>query len=122
MIKGLRIAASMALSILACQTFVIAAESSTNLPASLCSLRAESRFAQVVICPPGTDAAGWRRAGKAACRYRVICNAWIWDNAGKAPKVAPSFRHLMSEAQADSAVAVWINKSGTLNVRGKAGW
>ena len=119
--KGLRLAICMAFLAPAGQTTIVAAESSANLPPSPCSLRAVSRFAQVVICPPGTDAAGWRQAGKAACRYKGACNAWIWDDVAKAPKVAPNFRHPMSEAQANNAVAVWINRSAELQIHGKKG-
>lgn len=84
--------------------------------AAACQNLGRAALAAVVVCPPGLNEAEWREAGKAACGARGPCNAWIWDDVAKAPMVPPTFANPMTDAQVNSAVAVWINNSGTLNV------
>ena len=88
-----------------------------KLPAaSSCQNLGRAALAAVVVCPPGLNEAEWREAGKVACPARGPCNAWIWDDSAKAPTVPPTFANPMTDAQVNSAVAVWINNTQTLNV------
>ena len=80
--------------------------------ASQCEHRPMGRLIVVVICPPGLGEEEWRMAGQLACSSRRPCNAWIWDDPAKSPTRSPP----MTDAQVNSAVAVWINNTGTLNV------
>lgn len=101
--------------------FLLTFSSAALASSSECEVRARGGFAVVAICPPGLPESAWREVGRLACGSRGPCNAWIWDDPGKAPKRAPTFDSPMTDSQADSAVAVWINRSGTLNVCAKSG-
>ena len=77
-----------------------------------CSIRASGGEVAVIVCPPGSHAKVWRAAGRKACAAsRGICNAWIWEDADKAPLEAPLTDSDLPEAQVKAAVAVWINDS-----------
>jgi hypothetical protein len=76
---------------------------------SQCSVRSAEGSIRVVVCPPGLDMEALHVAGQAACGLTVICNAWIWDNAEKAPKNSPSKDSEIAQKDAGNAIAVWAN-------------
>jgi hypothetical protein len=82
--------------------------------ATRCSVRSQSEAVAVVVCPPGLKEAALGEAGKRACGSRVVCNAWIWDDGSKAPRVAPASDAEIQKAVAASAVAVWANDTQSL--------
>lgn len=85
---------------------------------SQCSLRGSSDLLKVVVCPPGLDEEALRIAGEQACGLAVLCNAWIWDDAAKAPTEVPEGQSELDPKNAQSAIAVWFNdRKGLLMVR-----
>jgi len=70
----------------------------------------------VVICPPGSDEADWRAAGKLACGVPEPCHAWIWTDREKAPKKPITRESPMNDEEFESAVALWVGYTGTLFV------
>ena len=85
---------------------------------SQCSVRSSTGLLKVVICPPGLDEEALRVAGQEACGIAVLCNAWIWDDAAKAPSKVPEGQSEIDPKDAQSAVAVWFNdRKGLLMVR-----
>ncbi len=85
---------------------------------SQCSVRDSSELLKVVVCPPGLDEEALRIAGEEACGLAVLCNAWIWDDAAKAPTEVPEGQSELDPKNAQSAIAVWFNdRKGLLMVR-----
>ena len=84
---------------------------------SKCEIMASGGFTVVVVCPKGLSDRDLSNAGLLACSRSGPCNAWIWDDAKKAPAAPPSFTNPMTDAQADSSVAVWINNVHELQKR-----
>ena len=81
---------------------------------SQCAVRSSEGLIRVVVCPPGLDVESLRVAGEEACGLVVTCNAWIWDNADKAPKYSPRKDSDIAEKDAGNAVAVWANDQKSL--------
>ena len=81
---------------------------------SQCSLRDAEGSIRVLICPPGLDQQAYRIAGQEACGARLMCNAWIWDSADKAPKNVPKQDSEIDPKAAGDAVAVWANDTKQL--------
>ncbi len=81
---------------------------------SKCSVRDQSDFTVVVICPEGLDQTGWQEAGAKACGSLMPCAAWIWTDPEVAPKTAPSTPTMFSQEQLTSAVAIWVNEKKQL--------
>ncbi|PZW47075.1 hypothetical protein C8P66_107113 [Humitalea rosea] len=79
-----------------------------------CVIKSRSETLVVMVCPPRADAVAWRSAGQAACAARNICNVWIWDDATKAPPLAPRTDAGLSRANSGAAVAIWVNDSASL--------
>jgi hypothetical protein len=79
-----------------------------------CSVRHAKGSIRVVICPPGLDQEALRAAGEKACGEARMCNAWIWDDAEKAPKDAPAADADLEPQYVGEAVAVWANDSRSL--------
>ncbi len=67
----------------------------------------------IMVCPD-QDAEAWQEAGKEACGLKQLCNAWIWDDETKAPKMAPITDAEIPKVNTSQAVAVWINDSKML--------
>lgn len=91
-----------------------AAAGDAKLGKSQCSVRDAEGSIRVLICPPGLDQQAHRVAGEEACGARVMCNAWIWDSADKAPKNVPSKDADIRPEDAGNAVAVWANDTKSL--------
>jgi len=83
---------------------------------SKCEVQGKASINVVVVCPEGLSKDDWVVAGKAACPTSDPCNAWIWDDADKAPALPPSLSNPMHWDYVISAVAVWINKAQVLNM------
>ena len=85
---------------------------------SRCAVKDSSGLLKVVVCPPGLDEEALRVAGEEACGIAVLCDAWIWDDASKAPREAPEGQSELDPKYTQSAVAVWFNdRKGLLMVR-----
>lgn len=82
--------------------------------ASRCDQLPKPGMSAVVICPPGSDEADWREAGKNACRAPGNCHAWIWTDRNKAPKQPITRETPMNGEEFESAVALWVGYTGTL--------
>jgi len=102
----------------AAQTAAQAAAQTTAKPtaeAGACSVKSRSERVAIVVCPPGSKQDMLRAAGTAACKGQTgTCNAWIWDNAAKAPAKAPAIDTDMPKSVTGAARAVWINDSQSL--------
>jgi len=81
---------------------------------SQCSVRDGEESIRVLICPPGLDEQAYRLAGEEACGAQLMCNAWIWDSADKAPKNVPKKDSDIDPKAAGNAVAVWANDTKQL--------
>lgn len=78
--------------------------------AGSCSVKSRSERVVIVVCPRGATQDVLRAAGVAACQgYTGSCNAWIWDDADKAPDKAPAVDADLPKATAGSARAVWLH-------------
>ena len=86
-----------------------------------CEVKFYGRFVQVVVCPPGLTSRDLRTIGELACSRTGPCNAWIWDNESNAPTRPVSFDHPMTDAQLNSAVAVWNNNANELSICARVG-
>ena len=76
---------------------------------SPCEVRASSEAVSILVCKPGLDDAALVSAGRLACGSRVPCNAWIWDDASKAPKKAPEKDADLPKTTAAAALGIWTN-------------
>lgn len=74
-----------------------------------CEVRSRSEALAVLVCQPRLDEAALVAAGKSACGTRVQCNAWMWDDASKAPAKAPARDADMQKAVAAAAIGIWAN-------------
>jgi hypothetical protein len=81
---------------------------------SRCTVKDRSDAVALVICRPGSVQAELKAAGQAACQGLSRCNAWIWDDAAKAPKRAPAVDTDMPKSTTGAARAVWIQEAGHL--------
>jgi hypothetical protein len=77
--------------------------------ADLCATRSQSQALAIVICTSGASQPQWRDAGTAACKDKSQCNAWIWDDASKAPQAAPATDSDIPKAQVGDALAIWAS-------------
>ncbi len=73
-------------------------------PQSKCAEVSQHGFVRFLVCDPKTGSADWRRAGIHACNGRSRCNVWMWDRAERAGTSLP-----MTDAEVNSAIAVWIH-------------
>jgi hypothetical protein len=89
------------------------------VPKSECKTVSRSTAVVVVLCPKGLAKDAWTAAGQAACGSVMACNAWIWDDAATAPKVAPARDADFDKRATGKAVAVWANDSKSLLVVSK---
>lgn len=78
---------------------------------SQCTVSSAAGSIRVVVCPPGLDQAALHVAGQEACGEELICNAWIWDSADKAPKNSPRTDSDIAQEYARDAIAIWANDS-----------
>jgi hypothetical protein len=81
---------------------------------SQCSVTSAEGSIRVVVCPPGLDQDALHVAGQEACGEELICNAWIWDSAEKAPKNSPRTDSDIAQEYAREAIAIWANDSKAL--------
>ena len=101
---------SIFLALLVCGPLLLAAGSTRVLAAETkCSTVAASEAVAVVVCPKPSNETDWKAGGIAACALKARCNAWIWDDRGLAPKVAPNADGDLDKAVAATARAVWVN-------------
>ena len=77
--------------------------------ASECSVRSRGSQVMIVVCPPGLEQEDWHTVGTETCGSLELCNVWIWDDAAKAPEMAPDNDDGLTKSQVSSAVAVWVN-------------
>jgi hypothetical protein len=83
-------------------------------PKSRCSVISAAGSIRVVVCPPDLDQDALHVAGQEACGEELICNAWIWDSAEKAPKNSPRTDSDIAQEYAREAIAIWANDSKAL--------
>jgi len=83
---------------------VEAGATTTVGPQSKCVEVSQHGFVRFLVCDPKARSADWRRAGVQACKGRRICNVWMWDRADRAGTSLP-----MTDAEVNSAIAVWIH-------------
>lgn len=88
--------------------------------AALCRTVSHSEAVAIVLCEPKAQATDWRVAGAAACKGKAACNAWIWDDAAKAPQKAPQKDADMPKSQTGAARAVLVMPGGDLILVRKA--
>jgi len=88
--------------------------SPTANAATTCDVKSRSESVAVVLCPASVTPKAMRDAGVAACRGLKPCNAWIWDDAAKAPAKAPANEADLSKDAVLGARAVWMNDSQNL--------
>jgi hypothetical protein len=79
------------------------------------SVNSDSSVA-VVRCPSAGTPETWQAAGISACNGKRRCNAWIWDDAAKMPKMAPATDGGLLKTESRSARAIWINDAQQLVV------
>lgn len=108
------LAASTALWFTLTMLHSVPAAAQTAAPAG-CQVKDRSDRVAVVVCAPGTTQAALQAAGADACKGRTSgCNAWIWEDASKAPTKAPAVDTDLPKATAGAARAVWIGDSQSL--------
>jgi len=78
-------------------------------PQSKCVEVSQHGFVRFLVCDPEMRSADWRRAGMQTCKGRRVCNVWMWDRAEKAGTSLP-----MTDAEVNSAIAVWIHAQSEL--------
>jgi hypothetical protein len=84
-------------------------------PEATCTEKSRSERVVVMVCPAGATPAAMKAAGQAACKGKTGgCNAWIWDDASKAPMKAPAIDTDMPKTTTGNARAVWLNDSQSL--------
>jgi hypothetical protein len=76
---------------------------------SACEVRSRSEAIAVLVCQPDLEEAALVAAGKSACGTRVPCNAWMWDDASKAPEKAPVRDADIPKTTAAAAIGIWAN-------------
>lgn len=79
-----------------------------------CSTKDSSEQVALVLCSANTDLAGLKAAGAAACKDKLVCNAWIWEDASKLPAKAPATDKELPKSASGSARAIWISDSQNL--------
>lgn len=79
-----------------------------------CSTKDSSDQVALVLCSANTDQAALKAAGMAACKTKLVCNAWIWDDASKLPPKAPATDKELPKSATGAARAIWINDSQSL--------
>jgi hypothetical protein len=79
-----------------------------------CTIRSRSQRLVLLLCPAGLDREALQLAGENACKPRVTCNAWIWDDAARMPAVAPATDAELPKHLTAQAVAVWAQDSKSL--------
>lgn len=87
-------------------------ESSGSKPG--CEVTSRSKALVVLVCRANLDDASLVKAGKEACGARMPCNAWIWDDAAKAPEKAPAKDADMPKEAARAAIGIWANDEQVL--------
>ena len=85
-----------------------------KLQKSQCTVSSAAGSIRVVVCPSGLDQDALHVAGQEACGEELICNAWIWDSAEKAPKNSPRTDSDIAQEYARDAIAIWANDSKAL--------
>jgi hypothetical protein len=85
-----------------------------------CKLVSSSATVAIVVCNPAAKQTDWRAAGAQACADKPSCNAWIWDDASKAPTVAPLRDTDMPKSQTGAARAIWVKPGDQLVEIGRA--
>jgi hypothetical protein len=84
-------------------------------PEAACAVKSRSERVVVMVCPASATPAVMKAAGQAACKDKTGgCNAWIWDDASKAPMKAPAIDTDMPKTTTGAARAVWLNDSQSL--------
>ena len=76
---------------------------------SECREVSQHGFVRFLVCDPNARSADWQRAGMQACKGRRICNVWMWDKTDRAGTSLP-----MTDAEVNSAIAVWIHAQSEL--------
>jgi hypothetical protein len=97
------------------------AHAQSEQTAGECSIKARSNAVVILVCPPLSNAENWRVAGSAACESKQFCNAWVWDDSGKAPNKAPATDADLPKNSSGAAVAIWVNDSKSLVTLKKVG-
>ncbi len=111
------LSASLSISLSASMSIAFAADLTTAAtPQRGCEATKRSDAVVIVVCPRGLAQEVWREAGKRACGQSTVCNAWIWDDATKAPATAPAKDSDLPKTATAHAVAVWANDSQSLLV------
>jgi hypothetical protein len=100
-------------------TMILMALSGTALaPAAVaapaCNVKSQNGSIVILVCPANASPEGLRDAGVAACKDRKPCNAWIWDDASKAPLSAPLKEADFPKSAMQEVRAVWMNDSQNL--------
>jgi hypothetical protein len=90
------------------------AAASSVWASSLCRTVSHSETVAIVVCSPASGQADWKSGGAAACQGKSRCNAWIWDDETKAPKVAPEKDTDLPKSQTGAARAVLITPGNDL--------
>ena len=88
-------------------------ENQASVVRSACDVRSRSELVAVLVCRADLEEAALVEAGKAACGVRSPCNAWMWDDASKAPVKAPARDADIPKATAAAAIGVWANDTRT---------
>ena len=85
-----------------------------------CTIRDSSSAVAIVLCPRGQTQDKLKQAGEVACRGRGdSCSAWIWDDAAKAPRTAPSLATGIAKESVLSSVAIWDHDQKKLMIISK---
>lgn len=79
-----------------------------------CVVKNRSSAIAIVVCPAGTEREALQAAGIRACKDLNPCNAWIWEDANKAPATAPEKDTDMPKSVTGAARAVWVNGAENL--------
>jgi len=85
----------------------------TSEDSAQCRILDRSDAVIIMVCSTKEPEA-WQQAGKEACGLKQLCNAWIWNDKTKAPRVAPLTDADMPKVNSSQAVAIWVNDSKML--------
>jgi hypothetical protein len=79
-----------------------------------CSVKNRGAAVVVMVCPAKLPPEALRAAGIQGCKGRKVCNAWIWDDAAKAPAKSVDTDQDLPKSATGSARAVWISEGEQL--------
>lgn len=80
----------------------------------VCEGKGSNGMVSMLLCPEGLEADALANEGRAICKERQPCGAWVWTDGSFIPDEVPDAHDKLPKESVRNALAIWVNEAEQL--------